>query len=330
MTIAGVIGGGAWGTALAAAAAGAGLDVKLWAFEAEVVDDINNNNKNTMFLADIPLSPSITATSNYADLAQTSYILMVCPAQFMRSISTEMIKYIPNDIPLVICSKGIEKETGKFMSEVLAETCPDNPVAVLSGPTFAHEVAKELPSAVTIACANGDVLELLTTSLGRPLFRCYGSTDIIGAQIGGSVKNVLAIACGITAGKKMGENARAALITRGMAEMMRFGEARGAKHETLMGLCGLGDLILTCSSIQSRNMSLGFELGEGHNWQDIVKKRKSVTEGAHSAGILHKLAGELGIDMPIVETVYNILHVGVDVESAINTLLERPVGQEFI
>ena len=330
MTKAGVIGGGAWGTALAATAARAELEVKLWAFEKNVVESINNNHVNSDFLPDIALSPSITATNDYADLSDVSFILMVCPAQFMRQISAEMIKHVPHTMPLVVCSKGIEKNTGLLMSEVLAETCPNNPVAVLSGPTFAGEVANGLPSAVTIACANKDVLELLTTSLGIPLFRCYGSNDIIGAQIGGSVKNVLAIACGITAGRKMGENTRAALITRGMAEMMRFGVARGAEAKTLMGLCGLGDLILTCSSTQSRNMSLGFELGEGRDWQEIVKGRTSVTEGAHSAGILHKLASELKIEMPIVETVYNILHVGVDVETAINTLLERPVGQEFI
>ena len=330
MTIAGVIGGGAWGTALAATAARAEQQVKLWVFEEDVAADINSNNINSTFLPDIPLSPNIVASTNYADLAAVDFILMVCPAQFMRAISAEMIKHIPDNIPLVICSKGIEKTTGKLMSEVLEETCPNNPIAVLSGPTFASEVAKGMPSAVTMACANKKVLDMLVGSMGIPLFRCYASNDIIGAQIGGSVKNVLAIACGIITGKKMGENARAALITRGLAEMIRFGEARGAKAETLMGLCGLGDLFLTCSSTQSRNTSLGIELGEGKDWQEIVGNRKSVTEGAHSAGILHKQAGELGIEMPIVETVYNILHVGVDVDTAIRTLLERPVGQEFL
>ncbi|MCK5040960.1 MAG: NAD(P)-dependent glycerol-3-phosphate dehydrogenase [Sphingomonadales bacterium] len=330
MTIAGVIGGGAWGTALAATAARAELEVKLWAFEKEVVDDVNSNNINSHFLPDIPLSKNITATGNYGDLADAAFILMVCPAQFMRAISAEMIKHIPDNIPLVICSKGIEKTTGMLMSEVLSETCPNNPIAVLSGPTFAGEVATGMPSAVTMACANEKVLDLLVSSMGISMFRCYGSNDIIGAQIGGSVKNVLAIACGIITGKKMGENARAALITRGLAEMIRFGEAKGAKGETLMGMCGLGDLFLTCSSAQSRNTSLGIELGEGHNWEEIVSKRKSVTEGAHIAGILHKLAGELGIEMPIVETVYQILHEGVDVDTAIRTLLERPAGQEFL
>lgn len=330
MTIAGVIGGGAWGTALASTAARADLEVKLWVFEKEVVEDINTNHINSQFLPNIDLPKNITATGNYADLANAKFILMVCPAQFMRAISAEMIKHIPNHIPLVICSKGIEKTTGMLMSEVLSETCPDSPIAVLSGPTFASEVAMGMPSAVTMACGDKKILELLISSMGISTFRCYGSSDILGAQIGGAVKNVLAIACGILTGKKMGENARAALITRGLAEMIRYSEAKGATAETLMGLCGLGDLFLTCSSTQSRNMSLGVELGEGRNWEEIVSRRTSVTEGAHSAGILHKQAGELGVEMPIVETVYNILHVGVDVDTAIRTLLERPTGQEFI
>lgn len=330
MKKAGVIGGGAWGTALAQAAAGADLDTVLWALEEDVVRDINQEHINPTFLPDIPLHHSIRATHDLAEMGTCDFILMVCPAQFMRSVAEQLKPNLPTNVPLVICAKGIEKTTGYLMSEVLAEVTPDNPIAVLSGPTFAHEVAKGLPSAVTIAAHDIAVARRLTEAMGRPEFRPYWSDDVAGAQIGGSVKNVLAIACGIIAGMEMGENARAAAITRGLSEMTRFGQMKGARFETLAGLAGLGDLILTCSSTSSRNFSLGYHLGQGQNLDDLMSNRKTVAEGYHSAAILHKLATDADIDMPLATAVYQILYEGRDVGAAIREILHRPFSKETI
>jgi glycerol-3-phosphate dehydrogenase (NAD(P)+) len=325
----GVIGGGAWGTALASAAARAGNDVLLWALEASVVEAINISRENTVFLPGTKLPEGISATSDYDDLAPCEFILMVCPAQFMRPVASKLMAHIPPKVPLVICAKGIEKKSGALMSEVLAEAAPGHPVAVLSGPTFASEVVKGMTSALTLACADDKILENIAGRLGTHDFRIYGTDDVIGAQIGGAVKNVLAIACGITAGRGMGENARAALITRGMAEMIRFARARGGRAETLMGLSGLGDLILTCSSTQSRNFSLGEALGQGKTMDEILSSRNSVSEGVHSSVILATLAENLELDMPIAAAVHNILHQGAGVGSEIDAFLSRPYAKEF-
>ncbi len=326
----GVIGGGAWGTALAQAAAHADLDTVLWALEDDVVRDINTDHMNHTFLADIPLHHNIFATNDIAELASVDFVLMVCPAQFMRSVATDLKAHLDDNVPLVICAKGIEKTTGYLMSEVLKEVVPKNPIAVLSGPTFAHEVAKNLPSAVTIAAEDIEIAKGLSHAIGRPEFRPYWSDDVIGAQIGGSVKNVLAIACGIISGMEMGENARAAAITRGLHEMTRFGEMKGARFETLTGLAGLGDLILTCSSTSSRNMSLGFALGQGESIEDIMKNRKTVAEGYHSAGILHEIASKNGLDMPLAQAVYEICYENRDVIDALRGILNRPFSKETI
>lgn len=328
MTKISVIGGGAWGTALACVAAKAGNETQLWAREAEVVDAINARHENEVFLKGVALPPSIKATSDLSQAGDADVILMVPPAQYLRAILKNLLPHTKSDTPLVLCSKGIEQDSGLLMTDVAVQVAPEHPIAVLSGPTFAAEVARGLPTAVTIAAEDGSLAESITEILGQKNFRPYVSDDIVGAEIGGAVKNVLAIACGIVAGRKLGENARASLITRGLAEMLRFGVAKGAKKETLMGLSGLGDLILTCSSLQSRNMSLGAALGEGQTLEEILATRNSVSEGAFTAPILDKLARDMGVDMPIVRAVNGILNEGLDVEKAMAELLSRPFRKE--
>jgi glycerol-3-phosphate dehydrogenase (NAD(P)+) len=326
----GVLGAGAWGTALAAAAVKAGRDTILWAREAEVVAAVNMGHENTVFLPGVTLDSKLRATAELSDLASSDAILIVSPAQHLRSMSADLATHIPAGVPLVICSKGIEVSTGKLLSTVLAETMPNNPVAVLSGPTFAAEVARGLPCALTLAADDKVIGEALVKALGHAALRPYYSNDIIGAQIGGAIKNVLAIATGIVAGLGIGENARAAVITRGLAEIARFGGLYGANSKTLMGLSGLGDLILTCSSTQSRNMSLGKAIGEGRTLKDIMAERNSVAEGAHTVEIVHKIALEKGLDMPITAAVYKILKEGQDVRTITNELLARPFTTENI
>jgi glycerol-3-phosphate dehydrogenase (NAD(P)+) len=325
MTI-GVIGGGAWGTALAQVAAQGG-DALLWAFETEVADAINRDHENPVYLPGVALSPAVRATASLADLAACDFLLVVTPAQHMRSI----LKATPVGAkPLLLCSKGIEAGSMALMSEVAAETCPDAPVAVLSGPTFASEVAKGLPTAVTLACADEDVAGRLAKRIAQPAFRPYRSTDVVGAEIGGAVKNVLAIACGVVEGAGLGRNARAALIARGFAEMTRLGLARGARAETLAGLSGLGDLVLTCSSEQSRNFSLGLGLGRGTDAKALLADRRTVAEGAFTAPVLVEAAKAAGVEMPISEAVAALLSGGKKVADVIGTLLARPLKSESI
>lgn len=323
-----VIGGGAWGTALACVAARREGIVTLWAREEAVVTAINESHENTGFLPGIKLADSICATSDIAQAAKADVILMVPPAQFLRGVLSSLKPHLSRETILVLCAKGIEQSTGLLMTEVAAQVVPGQPVAVLSGPTFAAEVAKGLPTAVTIAADDVTHADDVARILGRQYFRPYVSDDAVGAEIGGAVKNVLAIACGIVAGRGLGENARASLITRGMAEMLRFGEAKGATRETLMGLSGLGDLILTCSSLASRNMSLGAALGQGQTLDDVMRTRNTVAEGAFTAPILAKVAQDLGVDMPIVRAVNGILHEGLNVAQAIEDLLSRPFRKE--
>lgn len=324
----GILGAGAWGTALGAVMARSGLSTTIWALEGEVVTAINETHENPLYLKDVPLPDALTATGDMKDLGGCDLILTVTPAQHLRSVMQDLAPHLSGKTPLVICSKGIEQSTGHLMSEVLAKAAPGHPVLVLSGPTFAAEVARGLPAAVTIACADEALAHRVSEAVGQPTFRPYWSDDVVGAQIGGAVKNVLAIACGIADGRRLGENTRAALITRGAAEMIRFAEAKGAKAETLMGLCGIGDLILTCSSTQSRNMSLGKALGEGESMEDILAKRRSVAEGVHSSKILHTLAEALSVDMPIARATYRVLHEKADPEAEIDRLLHRPFARE--
>lgn len=320
----GVIGGGAWGTALASVAARDGEPVLLWAREAEVVEAINAAHENPLFLAGVPLPASIEATGTIGDLAGCEALLVVTPAQFVRPILSELPA---GETPLVLCAKGIEAGTRLLISEVAHQVQPAAPIAVISGPTFAHEVAAGQPTAVTLACTDEGIGQRLADRLAGPTFRPYASNDVVGAEIGGAVKNVLAIACGVVEGAGLGQNARAALIARGFAEMTRFGMARGARAETLAGLSGLGDLVLTCSSTSSRNFSLGVGLGQGKAARDLLADRRTVAEGAFTAPVLREAAAEAGVDMPVTEAVCALLD-GMDVRSVVEALLARPLTRE--
>ena len=319
-----VVGGGAWGTALAQVAAREGQPVRLWAREPEVVASINDRHENALFLPGHKLDAAIRATDDLADIADCGAWLVVTPAQHMRAV----LKAAPDsDAPMVLCSKGIEVGSGELLHHVARSVRPGAPVAVLSGPTFAHEVAAGLPTAVTLAAEDKQLAEDLRERIARPTFRIYVSDDVAGAEIGGAVKNVLAIACGVVEGRGLGQNARAAMIGRGFAEMTRFGEAMGARRETLAGLSGLGDLVLTCSSTSSRNYSLGVGLGRGQSAAQWLSDRRTVAEGAFTAPVLAKLASERGIDMPIVAAVDRLLS-GAAVESVLEELLSRPPRAE--
>ncbi|MEI9927650.1 MAG: NAD(P)H-dependent glycerol-3-phosphate dehydrogenase [Sphingomonas sp.] len=320
----GVIGGGAWGTALAQVAARGGEPVLLWAREPEVVASIGATRENRLFLPGVPLSPAIRATGDLGELAASDALLVVAPAQHVRAVLAEAAV---GDTPLVLCAKGIEAHTRLLVGEVAREVHPRAPIAVLSGPTFAHEVAAGKPTAVTLACEDAALQAALAARLAGPAFRIYASSDVIGAEIGGAVKNVLAIACGVVEGAGLGQNARAALIARGFAEMTRFGLARGARAETLAGLSGLGDLVLTCSSTSSRNFSLGVGLGQGRSARDLLADRKTVAEGAFTAPVLIEAAAGAGVEMPVAEAVCALLS-GAPVAKVIEALLSRPLREE--
>ncbi|ASP29698.1 glycerol-3-phosphate dehydrogenase [Erythrobacter sp. HI00D59] len=321
----GVIGAGAWGTALAQMLASDGRDVLIWAREAELVAEINSARTNSLFLPSATLSDTIRATGDLGEMAGLDALLVVTPAQHMGNVLAAMPEH-PRD--LVLCSKGIEAGTGRLMNHVARDAAPGSAIAVLSGPTFAHEVAAGLPTAVTLACAEGEEQwDRIAPLVARQAFRPYFSDDVTGAEIGGSVKNVLAIACGVVDGLGLGQNARAALIARGYAEMLRFGEALGARAETLAGLCGLGDLVLTCSSTSSRNFSLGKALGEGRKADELMADRKTVAEGAHTAPVLVELAARHAIAMPIVTAVYDLLK-GDEPRAVVSALLSRPLRAE--
>ena len=319
----GVIGGGAWGTALAQALAIAGRDVTLWTFETECAEGINTKHENALYLAGVKLSPSIRATSDFKDLENVDAVLAVPPAQHMRATLSAFAPHARAGLPVVLCSKGIEHSSVSFMTEVLADVLPDAAPAVLSGPSFAADVVKGLPTAVTLAVENKVIGEQLAAAIASPTFRPYLSDDLLGAEIGGAVKNVLAIACGMVLGKGLGKSAHASLIARGFAEMTRLGIALGAKPETLTGLSGLGDLVLTCSSEQSRNMSCGLALGKGQTLEEIMGARCAVTEGVATAPVLQKLAAKAGVEMPICDAVATILDGSVSVDDAIAGLLGR-------
>lgn len=323
-----VIGGGAWGTALACAVLRAGSTVSLWARNAEVVAALNEGRGNPIYLPEIALPDGIRATTDMAEaLAPATVVLLVVPSQHLRGIAEQMQPHM-GAIPLALCSKGVERSTGALMSDVAADALPQARVAVLSGPTFAAEVAKGLPTAVTLASQDADTARQLVDAIGAPTFRPYASDDVIGAEIGGAVKNVLAIACGIITGRRLGENARAALITRGLSEISRLGTALGGRRETVHGLSCMGDLTLTCSSPQSRNMSFGIELGQGRKVADILAERRSVTEGVWSAASVTDLAASLGVEMPICEAINRIVTHDADIDETISGLLNRPFRVE--
>ncbi|WP_372706350.1 NAD(P)H-dependent glycerol-3-phosphate dehydrogenase [Brevundimonas sp.] len=325
---AGVIGAGAWGTALAQVAGWAGLDVLLQAREPEVVESIHARRVNEAFLPGVTLDERVSVTADLADLAGCDVILAVPPAQHMRSTLAAFAAHHRPGVPVILCSKGIERGSLKLMTDVLAETLPGAPAAVLSGPSFAGEVARGLPSAVTLACADARLGEELMWTLSAPGFRPYLATDLIGAEVGGAIKNVLAIACGMAEGRGLGRSAHAALITRGFAEMTRMGVALGGEAETVAGLCGLGDLVLTCSSPQSRNMSLGLALGQGQTVEQALAGKRSVAEGYESAPAVRELSLKMDVEMPISLAVAALLNGETTVEEVIDNLLSRPLKAE--
>ena len=324
MSVLGVLGGGAWGTALAQVLASGGHTVRLWVREPEVIEAINIAHENPLFLPGRRLSDRIEATGDVARVAEAAAVLVVTPAQHMRAVLADLPCH---GQPLILCSKGIEAGSLKFLHEVAREAVDGSPVAVLSGPTFAHEVAAGLPTAVTLAAEDAALAHQLASLIAQPTLRPYVSTDVVGAEVGGAVKNVLAIACGVVEGGGLGQNARAAVIARGFAEMTRFGLARGARAETLSGLSGLGDLVLTCSSTSSRNFSLGVGLGQGRPAEDLLADRRTVAEGAHTAPVLAQAAAAAGVDMPVTEAVCQLL-AGADVGRVVEALLTRPLREE--
>lgn len=325
----GVIGGGAWGTALAQMMASNGRKTTIWVLEPEVAQSINASHENTLYLPGVSLSPALKATNDLSEAAASDILILVTPAQHVRTTIEKIKGELESGKALVICSKGIELDSGLLLSQVVKQVVPEAVLAVLTGPNFAREIAQGLPGAATIACEDKDVAQELQSVIGVTGFRPYVTTDIIGTQLGGSIKNVTAIACGIVTGRKLGESARAALVTRGIAEIARLGVAMGAKRETLMGMCGIGDLMLTCSSMQSRNFSLGAALGEGKTVQEILGSRTSVTEGVYTAKATLSLARKHAVDMPITEAVDRLLSGEITVEKAIEEMLNRPFRYEI-
>jgi len=324
----GIIGAGAWGTALAMAAIRAGNEVVIQAHEPEVAEAINLHHENSIFLPSYELDLGIKATSVMVDAVDADVVLLVAPAQHMRGVCDAAAADWPSGVPAIICAKGIEQGSCALMSEVVGEMLPGKPIAVLSGPTFAAEVARDLPTAVTLACDDETMAKVLMETLSTRYFRIYRSRDVIGSQIGGAVKNVLAIACGIVEGRKLGDNTRAALVTRGLAEISRLGMAKGAQAETLAGLSGMGDLTLTCNAVQSRNFSLGVALGSGQRLEDILSERNSVAEGVFTASSVTDLARRLNVDLPICSAVDGVLNHGANIDATINGLLARPLKAE--
>ncbi len=327
----GIIGDGAWGTAVAITAKRAGCKTSLWTRLPEMAETINRTHINQTYLPGIPLDPDIIVTTDKEKVLDSDAVFLVVPAQYVRSICQIFAPLWPKTLPIVLCAKGIEQGSLSLMSEIVTETLPASvPIAVLSGPTFAVEVARGLPTAVTLACADSALGEKLIQTLGTSTFRPYYSDDVIGAEIGGAVKNVLAIACGIVEGLQLGDNARAALLTRGMAEILRLARAKGGQINTLMGLSGLGDLLLTANSRQSRNFSLGFALGQGRVLSDVLAERNSVTEGVATAISVVALADKLKLDMPICAAVNAVLHQGKGLSETIHSLLNRPFKAESL
>jgi glycerol-3-phosphate dehydrogenase (NAD(P)+) len=325
---AGVIGAGAWGTALAQVCVRAGLSARLWARENEVAEAVNRDHENALFLPGVRLADEVVATTDLKSLAACDLLLAVAPAQHLRATLRELAPGVRPGQPILLCAKGVEQGSLMLMSQVLEDVIPEACPVVLSGPSFAGEVARGLPTAITLACPNEALGQALSHVLATPTFRPYWSADILGAEAGGAVKNVMAIACGIAEGRGLGRSAHAALITRGFAELTRLAVALGGEAETVAGLCGLGDLVLTCSSPQSRNMSLGLALGRGESLDAALAGKLSVAEGVESAPAVVALAKKLDVEAPICEAVAAVLAGDLDVDVAIGGLLARPLRAE--
>ncbi|HEX5078472.1 MAG TPA: NAD(P)H-dependent glycerol-3-phosphate dehydrogenase [Geminicoccaceae bacterium] len=320
----GIVGAGAWGTALAQTAARAGRKVVLWARDPAVAAAIGRGRANPRYLPDVALDPAIRASKDLAEVAAADAVLLAVPAQTVR----EVCRRLSASGVLVICAKGFETATGARLSEVVAQERPQSPCAVLSGPNFAGEVARGLPAAATLGCADATLGRDLAEALSSANFRAYWTEDVIGVEVGGALKNVLAIAAGIVAGRGLGENARAAIITRGLAELARLGEALGGRRETLMGLSGLGDLVLSASSLTSRNMAFGHAIGRGADPQALRRHPGALVEGVFSAGAVARLAAAHALEMPISAAVDAILEGRIDVEQALDRLMRRPIKPE--
>lgn len=327
----GIIGAGAWGTALAMSGTRAGLKAQIWAFEKDVVDSINNAHQNSLYLPNTTLPDNLTASTDIISVAKHSDVLLLTvPTQFMAKTLEPLVGHLPTNTPLIICSKGVEIGTGRLISQIVQGLFPDNPVGILTGPSFAGEVAQDLPTALTLAMPDiyQDLALKLCAALSHQHMRLYASDDVIAAQVGGAIKNVIAVACGIAEGKQMGCNARAAIITRGLAEIARLTRALGGDPTALMGLAGLGDLTLTCNAMQSRNFSLGVAVGQGQKVSQILAERTSVAEGYYTAKATVELADKLDVDMPICKGVFDTLYHEKAIEHVIKNLLERPVQKE--
>jgi glycerol-3-phosphate dehydrogenase (NAD(P)+) len=323
----GILGAGAWGTALALAATRAGRSVALWTHRADQAVEIARTRRNAGYLPGIDLVTEIRPTAEIGDLQGVSALLLAVPAQAVRRVVHALTR-VAGSAPIIICAKGIERGSGLRLTEIVADVLPKSGVAVLSGPSFAIEVANGLPTAVTIASADIGLAQRLTTMLGSRSFRPYPSDDPIGVELGGASKNVLAIACGIAIGRALGDNARAALITRGLAEMTRFAVALGGRAGTLSGLAGMGDLVLTCSSQQSRNLSFGIQIGQGRPLSELFGDGGTLVEGVSTAAALTVLAERSGVEMPIASAVDAVLHRGLNIDEAVRGLLSRPFRSE--
>ena len=319
-----IIGGGAWGTALAVIAGRAGSLPVIWTRHDAVAAAINERHENPALLPQIRLDPPIAATTDLAAAVDSDAAILAVPAQSQRAALTRLREHLPAGVPLLHCAKGIETSSFATMSEIGREILPASPFAVLSGPSFAAEVARGLPAAVTVASRDAVLARAFAAALANDRFRPYLSDDPIGAEIGGAVKNVLAIACGMILGRGYGDNARAALITRGLAEMVRLGTAKGGRAETFAGLSGIGDLVLTCSAVQSRNYTLGLALGRGRKLVEALAERRTTIEGVATAAAVVGLAQRYGVEMPISEAVDTVLHHGVPIDTMAERLLRRP------
>jgi glycerol-3-phosphate dehydrogenase (NAD(P)+) len=328
MTKISVIGAGAWGTALAQIYATEGHEVTLWAREKLLAQTLTQSKRNIVYLPKINLDPRLKITHDLNEAVQADIILNVIPAQYLRTNLKLLAPLLRDNQSVVICAKGIEILSHSLLSDVFREECPKAKLAFLTGPNFAIEIASGLPSASTLACADTLTGQHIQSALTAKNLRLYLTSDIIGAQVAGAIKNVIAIACGIAHGLNLGESARAALVTRGLAEISRLTIALGGQRETLMGQCGVGDLMLTCSSLKSRNFSCGVELASGKTMQQIIETRTSVTEGITTAKAAVSLAEMNKIDMPIVQGVYDCLYNNLSVRDAVTSILSRPARNE--
>ncbi len=328
MATVGVIGAGAWGTALALVAHRAGSQTMIWGREPEVIENIAKKGENPTRLPGVKFDPMIVSTMDLEEACQANILVVAVPAQYLREVTTAMAPFVPDDSYVVIASKGVEVDSRMLMSEVASQTLPHRPIGILSGPSFADEVANGLPTAVALAA--GDLIKSnwLARSFNSKHFRIYPTDDVVGVQIGGALKNVLAIAAGIVEGRKLGNNAHAALVARGLAELTRLAVAKGGRVETLGGLSGIGDICLTCYNDKSRNMRFGKIIGMGKSVQQAIEETEHLTEGVATSKVVMAMAEELAVDLPVCSAVNDILNKGLDVDIVIEDLLSRPIRTE--